>query len=185
MSLVLSDALPASAFNCSTRELIFVEALAGSSVHTYFILQSGFLIHNMKQFLLPIIAFTSFGIATQARDTEPKATSELRDQAAERMVENHPNFLAFYTKGLVCSSCGIGLRIHTSKLDGVDKSQLTKGVDLDVENQLVLVAFKLDAAIDVDGVREAIYNAGYDPVSYYLWTEIGGITQTVYPVSEK
>ena len=40
-------------------------------------------------------------------------------------------------------------------------------------------------AIDVDGVREAIYNAGYDPVHYYLWTEMGGIIKTVYSVSEK
>ena len=101
------------------------------------------------------------------------------------MLENHSNFLAIHTKGLVCNSCSIGLRIHIGKLDGVNKSQLTTGVDLDVEKQLVLVAFKPDAAIDVDGVREAIYNAGYDPVYYYLWTEMGGITQTVYPVSEK
>ena len=101
------------------------------------------------------------------------------------MVENHPNYLAVYTKGLVCSSCGIGLRIHSSKLEGVDKSQLTNGVDLDVKKQLVLVAFKPDAAIDVDGVREAIYNAGYDPVHYYIWTQMDGIVQTVYPVSEK
>jgi hypothetical protein len=67
----------------------------------------------------------------------------------------------------------------------VDQSQLTKGVDLDVHKQLVLVAFKPGAAIDVDGVREAIYNAGYDPVHYYIWTEMGGITQTAYPASGK
>jgi hypothetical protein len=101
------------------------------------------------------------------------------------MLENHPNFLAIYTKGSVCKSCGIGLRIRIGKLNGVDKSQLSNGVDLDVKKQLVLVAFKPDAAIDVDGVREAIYNAGYDPVHYYIWTEMDGIIQTVYPVSEK
>ena len=54
-----------------------------------------------------------------------------------------------------------------------------------MEKQFVLVAFKPDAAIDFEGVRKAIYNAGYDPVHYYLWTEIGGITQTAYPTSEK
>jgi len=139
----------------------------------------------MKQFLLSIFALTSLAMATQARSADTGDTSEARDQAAKEMVENHPNYLAVHTKGLVCSSCGIGLRIHTSKLEGVDKSQLTKGVDLDVEKQLVLVAFKPDASIDVDGVREAIYNAGFDPVHYYLWTEMGGITQTVYPASEK
>ena len=139
----------------------------------------------MKQFLLPIFVLAFLAIGTQARSTEPEATSVLRDQAAKSMVENHPNFLAIHTKGLVCKSCGIGLRIHIGKLDGVDKSQLSKSVELDVEKQLVLVAFKLDAAIDLDGVREAIYNAGYDPVHYYLWTEMGGIMQTFYPVSEK
>ena len=139
----------------------------------------------MKQFLLSIFAFTSLAMTTQARSTDTGDTSEVRDQVAKGMVENHPNYLAVHTKGLVCSSCAIGLRIHTSKLEGVDKSQLTKGVDLDVKKQLVLVAFKPDAAIDVDGVREAIYKAGYDPVHYYLWTEMGGITQTVYPASEK
>ena len=139
----------------------------------------------MKQFLLSIFALTFLAIATQARSTESEASSELRDQAAKRMLENYPNYLAIRTKGLVCNSCGIGLRIHIGKLDGVDESQLTNGVELDVEKQLVLVAFRPDAAINVDGVREAIYNAGYDPVHYYLWTEMGGITQTVYPVSEK
>ena len=143
--------------------------------------QSGFLLNAMKQFLLPIFALTFLTVATQARSIDRGATSELRDLAAVGMVENHPNYLAVYTKGLVCKSCGIGLRIHIGKLDGVDKSQLTKGVDLDVEKQFVLVAFKPDTAIDVDGVREAIYNAGYDPVHYYLWTAMGGITQTVYP----
>jgi hypothetical protein len=139
----------------------------------------------MKQFLLSIFALSSLAMAAQARSTEVGDSSELRDQAAKEMVENHPNYLAVYTKGLVCSSCGIGLRIHSSKLEGVDKSQLTNGVDLDVKKQLVLVAFKPDAAIDVDGVREAIYNAGYDPVHYYIWTQMDGIVQTVYPVSEK
>ena len=139
----------------------------------------------MKQFLLSIFALTSLAMATQARSTDTGDTSEVRDQAAKEMIENHPNYLAVHTNGLVCSSCGIGLRIHASKLEGVDKSQLIEGVDLDAKKQLVLVAFKPDAAIDVDGVREAIYNAGYDPVHYYLWTEMGGITQTVYPASEK
>ncbi|MBL00502.1 MAG: hypothetical protein CMI34_03720 [Opitutales bacterium] len=139
----------------------------------------------MKQILLSIFALTSLTVATQALSTDQGATSEFRDQAAIGMVENHPNYIAVYTKGLVCNSCGIGLRIHIGKLDGVDKSRLTKGVDLDVEKQFVLVAFKLDAAIDVESVRKAIYNAGYDPVHYYLWTEIGGITQTAYPTSEK
>lgn len=139
----------------------------------------------MKQFLLSIFALTSLAMTTQARSTDTGDTSEVRDQAAKGMVENHPSYLAVHTRGLVCSSCGIGLRIHTSKLEGVDQSQLTNGVDLDVHKQLVLVAFKPGAAIDVDGVREAIYNAGYDPVHYYIWTEMGGITQTAYPASGK
>ena len=139
----------------------------------------------MKQFLLFICALTSLAMTTQARNTDPEATPELRDQAAKVMLENRPNYLAVHTRGLVCSSCGIGLRIHTSKLDAVDKSQLTKGVDLDVEKQLVFVAFKPDAGIDVDGVREAMYTAGNDPAHYHLWSDVDGMRPTAGPISEK
>jgi len=137
----------------------------------------------MKQLFLSLIVLSLSALPAQARSTGPVATPDVRDQAALSMIENHPNYLAVYTKGLVCSSCGIGLRIHTSKLDGVDKSEFTKGVDLDPEKQLVVIAFKSDAEIDVEGVREAIYKAGYDPAHYYLWTEANGISQTAYPAS--
>ena len=37
MSSTLADAISVSALDCATRELIIVEAVAGSSAHTHFI----------------------------------------------------------------------------------------------------------------------------------------------------
>jgi hypothetical protein len=139
----------------------------------------------MKHIYLSLLSLCLCALTVQARSTGPLASPEVRDLAAKQMIESHANYMAIYTKGLVCSSCGIGLRIHISKLDGVDKSAFKKGVDLDSEKQLVLVAFKADAEIDVEGVRKAVYNAGYDPVHYYLWSQASGVTQTAYPAAEE
>ena len=74
-----------------------------------------------------------------------------------------------HTKGLVCTSCAIGLRIHLKKLAGIDKSQFNKGTLLDASTQLIVVAFKADAPPDPDSVRKAIHKAGYEATHYYQW----------------
>jgi hypothetical protein len=138
----------------------------------------------MKHLFLSFAILFLSALSTHAKSGGPEAAPEARDLVAQAMVENQANHLAIYTKGLVCSSCGIGLRVHLKKLKGVDTSQLDKGVDLDAEKQLVLVAFKSASEIDPEGVREAIYKAGYDPAHYYLWNEQDGVTQTAYPVAQ-
>ncbi|MDA9317498.1 hypothetical protein N9Q19_01705, partial [Puniceicoccaceae bacterium] len=76
---------------------------------------------------------------------------------------------AVYTKGAICSSCAIGIRIHNKKLGFVDTKKFNSGIQLDVKNQLVIVALKEGEAYDANKVRDAIYKAGYDPVHYYMW----------------
>lgn len=105
-----------------------------------------------------------------AKSGGPEASSEDRLESAVEYIDGQSQQVAIYTKGLVCSSCGIGLRIHLKKVDGIDKKQFDKGVFIDAEKQLVIVAFKEGATPDVEAVREAIYNAGYDPAHYYVWT---------------
>ena len=139
----------------------------------------------MRHIYLSLLLISLCALTSQARTTWPVASPEVRDLAAQEMIENHANYIAVYTKGLVCSSCGIGLRIHISKIDSVDPSAFKKGVDLDSEKQLVYVAFKAGAEIDAEAVREAIYKAGYDPAHYYLWSEAGGITKTAYSTTEE
>ena len=104
-----------------------------------------------------------------ARPQFKATTPELRMQAAQEYLKNQPNQLAIYAKGFVCSSCGIGLRIHLKKLDSVDQSQFDKGVLMDASKQLLVVAFEPDTVTNIDAVRNGVYNAGYDPEYYYQW----------------
>ena len=84
---------------------------------------------------------------------------------SERMTEllsEHPEAVIVHVKGLVCSSCGIGIKISIRKIEGVDLSLFDKGVKLDSSNQYVLVGKQ--ATIDFNALFQAIYKAGYDPL---------------------
>jgi len=123
----------------------------------------------MKRFLSILILAAMTSAPMDARPQFKATTPELRMQAAQEYLKNQPNQLAIYAKGFVCSSCGIGLRIHLKKLDSVDQSQFDKGVLMDASKQLLVVAFEPDTVTNIDAVRNAVYNAGYDPEYYYQW----------------
>ena len=55
-----------------------------------------------------------------------------------------------HVKGLVCSSCGIGIKIGIRKIEGVDLNLFDRGVKLDSSNQYVLVGKQ--AVIDFSSV---------------------------------
>ena len=76
----------------------------------------------MKRFLSILILAALTSASLDARPQFKATTPELRMQAAQDYLEDQPNQLAIYAKGFVCSSCGIGLRIHLKKLDSVDQS---------------------------------------------------------------
>ncbi|MGJ8640146.1 MAG: heavy-metal-associated domain-containing protein [Opitutaceae bacterium] len=124
----------------------------------------------MKTLLLSI-ALTTFGALTslQARAQFPVTTNELRLESAQAHLAEKPNQVAVYSKGLVCSSCGIGLRIHIKKLDGLDDAKLDEGMFLDAKNQLVLIAFEPDFTPDMEAIRKAVDKAGYESTHYYKW----------------
>jgi hypothetical protein len=123
----------------------------------------------MKRFLSILILAALSSASLAARPQFKATTPELRMQAAQDYLEDQPNQLAIYAKGFVCSSCGIGLRIHLKKLDSVDQSQFDKGVLMDASKQLLVVAFEPGAVTNIDAVRDAGYSAGYDPEYYYQW----------------
>ena len=70
--------------------------------------------------------------------------------------------------GLVCSFCAVGARKALGKVEGLDRSQFTDGVFVDIDNQRVTLAFVPGAAVNVLEIREAILNAGYEPVSLHI-----------------
>ena len=76
------------------------------------------------------------------------------------LLEDNPNTVVLKIKGLVCSSCAIGVRIHLSRMDGIDISKFNKGIMLDSTSQYVLVAIKDN--IDFQKIDESITNAGYN-----------------------
>ena len=76
------------------------------------------------------------------------------------LLEDNPNTVVLKVKGLVCSSCAIGVRIHLSRMDGIDISKFNKGIMLDSTSQYVLVAIKDN--IDFQKINESITNAGYN-----------------------
>lgn len=119
---------------------------------------------------LSIILFSFVSQQVQAGgEPVPEVSPEVRLESATEHLSGQSNQIAVFTKGLICSSCAIGIRIHSKKLDFVDTKKLSKGTDLDIKNQLVIVAIKEGDTYDANKVRDAIYKAGYDPVHYYAW----------------
>lgn len=107
------------------------------------------------------------GLAASLYGSSTFTPAQARQAAASEMLQPGSNDIAIFTKGAICGSCGVGIRILLSKIDGVDKERYSKGVLLDVHNQLTLVAFKPDVSPDMEAVFQAVYDAGYDPAHYY------------------
>ena len=129
-------------------------------------------IQTMK--ILSYISFVAallLAVPIHAQKRQPLVSPETRLEAAQSYLRNQTNQIGIYAKGFVCSSCGIGLRIHLSKLKGIDKKQFKKGIFLDASKQLLIVALQPDERPEIHAIRQAIENAGYDPFLYYLWKD--------------
>lgn len=96
---------------------------------------------------------------------DKEVSSERRSAVVSQMLKKEPSSLLVYTKGLVCKSCGIGIRKHIAKMRSVDRSRGKKGVLLDINNQLVQVMVYGEP--DTKAVAKAIRDAGYTPVKAY------------------
>lgn len=75
--------------------------------------------------------------------------------------------------GIVCDFCAIGVTKKISKLKFIDRSKYTKGVDVDVQAQLVTIAVKTDATLDQAALYAAIEAGGYNPVEVWRLAEDG------------
>ena len=108
---------------------------------------------------------------TQAQDCKEIniLTEKERAKAALTALQSAPETIQIYTKGLICESCGIGVRKKLQRLDFVDTKQPKKGIIMDVKTQLVKVSLKKGAAFQPAAIKKAIKGAGYDPMTlYYL-----------------
>lgn len=121
---------------------------------------------NFKR-ILTLLLFGASIASLPAQGTENTSSKVARLAAASEMLQPDANDIAIYTKGAICGSCGVGIRIMLSKVDGVDKKKYQKGVLLDVENQLTVLAFRDGIEPDMDAVFQAVYDAGYDPEYFF------------------
>ena len=106
-----------------------------------------------------IIFFISFIFVCSSISEDTDSISSCSKEMTSLLKDN-PNTVVLKVKGLVCSSCAIGVRVHLSKMDGIDISKFNKGIMLDSTSQYVLVAIKDN--IDFKKIDESITNAGYN-----------------------
>ena len=127
----------------------------------------------MKILGLIIFLFVSFSSLASDYDAVVDNTLTCSEQMTE-LLNQYPNTAVVHVKGLVCDSCGIGIRIGLAKVDGVDKSKFTKGVLLDSSNQYVVIAN--GQSVDFKIIFQKIHDAGYDPM-HLCYIEQGNITR--------
>ena len=132
-----------------------------------------------SSYLITLCLILFYGILGYTKDGDPDISEEKRRLAAEEKLKNSPDKIAIYVKGLVCSSCSLGIRVHLRKLKGIDKKQLKQGVDLDVDTQLVTVMLSKGQKIPHKSIAKAIKKAGYEAQRIYYWNGQSLISQAL------
>ena len=123
----------------------------------------------MKKLLISfitLVVFTTFSFADAGKYTTEISEKD-REKLALTALRSSPNKVQIYAKGLVCESCGIGVRKELQKLKFVDTSKPKKGIVIDVKSQLVSVAVKHGKFANIEAIKKAIKRAGYEPVKLY------------------
>ena len=75
--------------------------------------------------------------------------------------------VVFKVKGMVCSFCAQGLQKSLSKLSYVDKKNYTKGVKVNLKDQVTIISTKEGAKIDYNLAVKKIADAGYSVEEAY------------------
>ena len=117
--------------------------------------------------LLSIALITGSASLSANDDDKEEASEEVRLAAAKKLLSESPQISLVYVKGLVCPSCAIGIRKNLSKMEGVDKERFRDGIDMNPETQLVTIALKKGAQVEVKEVLERVDDAGYDAIEKY------------------
>lgn len=122
------------------------------------------MINNCTFFGLIMFAL-SFGLAV-GENQNSEVNERARLTAVSSTVTAHK--VAVYVKGLICKSCGLGIKVKARHFSFLDKKQFEKGFKVDVKHQLLWVAVKEGAVFDGNKVAKAVKAAGYEPVHYYI-----------------
>lgn len=123
----------------------------------------------MKKLLISLIALMALNTLSyaDAKNHATEISEKARKKAALVAMQSFPNTVQVYAKGLICESCGIGVRKKLQKLKFVDTGQPKKGIVMDMKSQLVSVSLKPGKSADSEAIKKAIKEAGYEPVRLY------------------
>ncbi len=102
-----------------------------------------------------------------AADGVPEVSRDVRAKAALVKLKKEKQVALLYVKGMTCPSCAIGIRVKLSKLDFVDGNRFKRGVDMDVNSQLLTVALKEGAQPNWQLIDQQIDGAGYIAVEWF------------------
>jgi|TARA_B110000263_G_C14982793_1_gene362319 hypothetical protein len=75
--------------------------------------------------------------------------------------------------GIVCNFCSLGVAKKVSKLPFIDRAKYDRGVKVEIESQMVTIAVKEGAALDIEALFAAIESGGYNPVKVFELTLTG------------
>lgn len=101
-------------------------------------------------------------LSSHADNSMYEVSSQKCKDDMNSLLIQHQDSVVIRVKGLVCSSCAIGVRIQLSKLENVNKERFNNGIMLDSSNQYVVIA--LNKISNFESIFNAIYDAGYDPM---------------------
>ena len=120
----------------------------------------------MRRNLLAIgvVAWAVLGLATPVLADHADHADTQAPEISEGVAAPGPYQVLITVDGLVCSFCAMGARKGLAKIEGLDDSQFTDGVFVDIENQQITLAFLEGTAVPVIEIRKAIREAGYEPV---------------------
>lgn len=117
----------------------------------------------IKHFIASIILFST--IASAEVEKNAVVSTQVRQSEATKVIT--PDVIGLYVKGLICESCGIGIKIKTKRLKFLDKTQLDKGIQIDSKNQLLYIAVDKNQRADKAAIAKAVKDAGYTPVTFF------------------
>lgn len=83
-------------------------------------------------------------------------------------VSVQPNQAKLEIYGAVCAFCAYGVQKALSKMDAIDRSQGHKGVDTDIENQIITIHLVQGKSIDLQMVSKKIRKGGYEPRTFHM-----------------
>ena len=82
------------------------------------------------------------------------------------IVRSSNRDLKIQINGIVCSFCAHGLEKALSKLSSLDVNRYGNGVLVDIETQIVTLAYLRGAEFPFSKIHRRIVKAGYDPINF-------------------